>query len=327
MNGRLFVRLAGGALGLACVAALLHFSSSQVNALYLASTAHASYAGISFEYDTSLASAVTARTIPAERAGPQTPSWLLHPEYVEFEFTGYPAVGDWEPTISIYPVKSSYRELYLPEEPVDFWANGVDALRSLLRQKPDLGRSVDPRSGNQALPFLPTINAAQVNTWKRDYLGFSYGSGIRYLLEMAQDLAPASSQNTFYTYQGLSSDGKYYVSARFPAFLAAPPAPWDGSAGQTTDTYNLQVGAKIEQARGSEFKPNLDLLDGIVRSLRVDSRTAVSPPPATIPGMPATGSGNPKEWVIGLLLVAGVAGGLAGLALRSCSATPGSRQA
>src|SRR5437868_11174998 len=119
-------------LGLVAILAFFSPSSSSADTVQAASQKHVSYNGISFDYDASLAANVTVQTVPEQRAGPDTAWWMAHPEYTLFKFSGFPATGIWDPAISVFPVKSSYKYLNPPDEPVDIWRNGVDALRSLL---------------------------------------------------------------------------------------------------------------------------------------------------------------------------------------------------
>ena len=56
------------------------------------------------------------------------------------------------------------------------------------------------------------------------YLSFRNGTGIRYITHYAQDVAPYTADSFFYTYQGLTSDGKNYVSATFPLYTRCFPS-------------------------------------------------------------------------------------------------------
>ena len=47
------------------------------------------------------------------------------------------------------------------------------------------------------------------------YLDFQNGSGVRYLLSYQEESSKESSTELFYTYQGLTTDRKYYVSFVF----------------------------------------------------------------------------------------------------------------
>ncbi len=90
-----------------------------------------------------------------------------------------------------------------------------------------------------------------------------------------QALYPADQQNVFYAYQGITNDGKYYVSAIFP--IANHQLPLDGSS--TIDdwnafydhyeTYLWQVTDMLNNAAPDQFTPNMQALDALLASLQV----------------------------------------------------------
>lgn len=73
----------------------------------------------------------------------------------------------------------------------------------------------DLQSAEQ-LPFLPAFNAAQVFHVLEQRLDSEYNSGIRYLTLYAQAFVGVDNYDIFYTYQGISADGRYYISAILP---------------------------------------------------------------------------------------------------------------
>ena len=86
------------------------------------------------------------------------------------------------------------------------------------------------------LPFLPAFNAAQTFHSNEQPLTFQNGTGIRFLTQYGQAPYPVNNNSLFYTFQGLTNDGAYYVAAILPinaAFLSADgnpdtPLPADG---------------------------------------------------------------------------------------------------
>ena len=82
---------------------------------------------------------------------------------------------------------------------------------------------------------------------------------------------------TFYTFQGLSADGAWYVAAFFPVRVPfaippyTPPEPADEAAyAATCDAANAALAAALEDLPGGAFIPSLGLLDALVASLRTD---------------------------------------------------------
>ena len=66
------------------------------------------------------------------------------------------------------------------------------------------------------MPFLPLFNAAQVLHAKVEFMEFRTGKGVQYLTQFDQAPLPINNLELIYTFQGISSDGKYYIAAIFP---------------------------------------------------------------------------------------------------------------
>lgn len=107
-------------------------------------------------------------------------------------------------------------------------AVGIDKLKTIINS-PD-------QHLPENLPFLPTFNAGQVFHSNERPFAFQNGTGIRFLTQYAQAPYPVNNFSLFYTFQGLTNDGKYYVAAILPinaAFLSPDgnpdtPLPVDG---------------------------------------------------------------------------------------------------
>jgi hypothetical protein len=118
-------------------------------------------------------------------------------------------------------------------------------------------------------------------------LSFKNGQGLRFITEILTGVAPISSDQIFYYYQGITNDGAYFVSAVLPIsspFLASdgkPDAPIPSNGipfpGYTNpnataaefDTYYSAVTEKLNTAAPEEFTPTLTMLDKMVQSLQI----------------------------------------------------------
>ncbi|HEX7541208.1 MAG TPA: hypothetical protein VF352_03680, partial [Anaerolineales bacterium] len=127
------------------------------------------------------------------------------------------------------------------------------------------------------LPLLPSFNAAQIFHAQYQVLPFASGGGIRYLTEYAQYYAPVNNNDLFYTYQGLTSDGKYWVSAILPINNPILPAnAVNPPGGLSWDEFNNNYGPYItdmidqlnSQTSGS-YTPTLAALDALVTSITI----------------------------------------------------------
>lgn len=193
-----------------------------------------------------------------------------YPEHRKISFAGYP-LSDmfFEPIIRVYPV-------------AEFAAMGdvagprVTELTGMLASQP-----ADPNE----IPLLPIFNAAQIFHAKVAYLPFQNGSGVRFLTEYAQYYAPMNNRDLFYSYQGLTSDGNYWISAIFPintSYLQesydSTQVPSDGIAAPSTNspTYEADMKAyyvtmvdRLNNTPEGNFTPAIDCLDQFLASLNV----------------------------------------------------------
>lgn len=131
------------------------------------------------------------------------------------------------------------------------------------------------------LPFLPTAYAGQVLRAAVRPLAFGGGRGLRALVAYSSDVSPLSRAQVFYTFQGLTDDGKRYVSFRFPVALRELPAdPLAGEgrtvmdalnaggdrAGQVWTAYLARTARRLDALTDDA---RLTRLDAFVRSVRV----------------------------------------------------------
>jgi hypothetical protein len=216
------------------------------------------YQGIQFTYHKDLASQVVPETIPAQ-SGVDVAPWDIYPEHVIFDFTGYPVSGSMHKAqMFVYPIAD-----YIKLDPSV--QSDVDSLRNLLLEQPADG-------GSDAMPFLPRWNAGQVFHAQVRYFG---DQGVRYLTLYAQDLSPINNEAIFYTYQGFSADGQYYIAAIFPVNHPSLPATYEIPNGdydafvKDYQAYLDETTTKLEGEKTGSFLPSLDLLDRMMSSLVV----------------------------------------------------------
>lgn len=123
-----------------------------------------------------------------------------------------------------------------------------------------------------SLPFLPPFNAAQVFHVLEQRLDSEHNSGIRYLTLYSQALVGVDNYDIFYTYQGLSADGRYYIAAVLPinstllsneeltqAELETIAIDYEAYLTSMTDT--------LREVNGASLTPTLAALDAMMMSL------------------------------------------------------------
>ncbi len=221
-----------------------------------------SYEGITFSYDPTLAPAVTPATVPGLAGFPSDPDFVKYGTNIEFQFNDFVVTGNFHPPrLTVYDV-ADYTNL------APFAGEQVAALQSLLSSRP---------AAPEEIPYLPIVNAAQVVRTQVAYLDFANGSGVRFITYYAQDVSPLTNDAIFYTFQGLTSDGRYYISADFPVNASTLPATYDESAAaadydafaQNYLAYLDETIAQLDALTPTDFTPNLTLLDSLLQSLTV----------------------------------------------------------
>ncbi|MBN1451788.1 MAG: hypothetical protein JW963_12295 [Anaerolineales bacterium] len=136
----------------------------------------------------------------------------------------------------------------------------------------------------EQLPVVPFFNAQPVFAANIKTFSFQNGAGVRFLTQYAQSPAPVNNHELFYHFQGLTSDGAYYILAIFPITvpgLAETPAeaailPLAGIVypDMTAPNADMQpyYTAATNQLNGTSpdaFSPSLNQLDLLIESLKI----------------------------------------------------------
>jgi hypothetical protein len=197
----------------------------------------------------------TVAAVPASAGGPY---WEAAPQYSRVTLQGYP-VGNHllKPQIFIYPVA----DLASANENAGKIAANLQAL-------------LQTRQAGDYLPFLPLFNAQQVMHPQVQYLDFKNGNGVRFLTQFDQAPLPINNYELIYTFQGLTSDGKYYIAAVLPVTHPELPATQQVSAQQAAElndfpAYLTKTAAWLEQQPSGSFTPDLAKLDALIQSIVV----------------------------------------------------------
>jgi hypothetical protein len=184
----------------------------------------------------------------------------------------------------------------------------LERLQQLLAERPDpstLG-SIDEDAITR-MPYLPIEEAAQAIAARIQYVDTPELSGLSYVTGFRQDTFPFARDDLWYTFQGLSTDGRWYVAVSwslraegFPARISNAEARRAGRNARTWRRYIERTVATLDAAQPTGFRPSLDALDALVRSIDFDSVTQAgepSPAPTTAPSpqpsAPVTPSASP----------------------------------
>ena len=218
--------------------------------------------GVSLDY-AEVAQSATLETVPAQTAAADAPNWEGAPEFQKLTLQGY-AVADHpiQPQVFIYPV-----------------ADLAAANERMGEAAVDLKALLQSRQPGEQIPYLPLLaSAKEVLIARVDYLDFQGGSGVRFLTQAGNGLAPVNNSALVYTFQGLTSDGKYYVSAVLPVThpaLGAETTPDEEMINAITAdpgyyaSYLAEKTAWLDGQPAASFTPDLDKLDALIRSIAV----------------------------------------------------------
>lgn len=231
--------------------------------------AQVSHNRVRFSFNAALADGVSVTQYAASNGEAGMPS----PAFTEFSFDGY-SEGDYlnqaiQPRLSIYRIEDfgDYPE-YITQ---------LDDLSAILSQRPDLNAYAIANPGvldAKVLPFLPIVPASQAMRALPQYVEVGGVRGIRYLVYLVQAPNPILEGAVFYTFQGITDDGQYYVSVMLPVNTgvlpteeptAVDPNTWVAGYGD----YLADFLGRITAGGGEGFNPSLETLDALVQSVNV----------------------------------------------------------
>ncbi len=201
---------------------------------------------------------LSADTVAAVPAGADKSYWEAGPEYRRLTLEGYPITGNlFKAQIFIYPV-----------------ADLASANPAMGKVAADLQTLLKTQQAADQMPSLPLINSAQMLHAQLQYVDFKNGRGVRFLTQFAQGLVAVNNNELIYTFQGLTSDGKYYVAAVLPVSNPQLPTGSEVSDVQTKAQANYpdylsKMVTLLDQQPVESFTPDLNKLDALIRSMEV----------------------------------------------------------
>ncbi len=236
----------------------------------------ASYAGVTFSFDSVLAQSAQGAALPAVPADPNAPALGGGaPANIRFLFDNAQAQDYFDPRLPqvyVFPVAG----LKTLDPSV---AKNIEYLQKILAAK-------QPIPPGETIPVFPLIPASQVFHVQTRYLDFVNGSGVSFVTYYAQDASPLTADRIFYTFQGITLDGEWYVSVFWDVTTSALPA--DGQAAQNAlpanvtaqqyEAYLARTIATLDALPPAGFAPNLNLLNNMAQSINA---TPELEPPVT----------------------------------------------
>jgi hypothetical protein len=209
---------------------------------------------LAFFLDSELASDIQCFTAP-EASG-------VNPSYTKVVLVEYDPSGRMmQPVLSILPIQS-YKTV-LP----DIVGPDVTMLEEL---------AAGSEPGGADLPLLPVQDGRQLFFAHYKVLQFQNGTGVRFITQYNQTFVPPNSHDLFYAFQGLTSDGQYWVSVILPT---THPSLWETAGAPTSTEYktiNKDPAAYyamktdlLNTYQPRSFVPSLEEFDALVQSILV----------------------------------------------------------
>jgi hypothetical protein len=253
----------------------------------ISKTKDITYRGISFNYDALLAYEIKAETKPAYALQEKTDTGQgVVPEHIAFSFVGtYASQHEssfFSPGITVYPIAEYKKALSKSRSYVQQFEDEIQKLRALLSEQSDVKEDT--------IPFLPfEVGASQRFHAGVKYVNFKNGKGVFFLTQYNIEPALVNNEGLTYTFQGITDDNVYYVSAIFP--VTAPFLP-ESYEDESSEDYALiiptsfrrheyetfeknykiyldKVIKKLERLPSDSFQPKLTILEDLIRSLEV----------------------------------------------------------
>lgn len=222
--------------------------------------------------DVRIDAAPVARTVsgqllpPVPHVAGAEPPLNGQPARLRLRFDGEPlpaAVNPLQRQVLVYPL-AAYRALFPAGEQV-LLDQHIAALRRLLAERPEF---VD----GEEIPVLPEPEAAQAFRARIRYLRFDGGAGVAFITRYAAGAASPAGP-LVWTFQGVTDDGRYWVSVFHP--VDAPGLPGTGPP--------YVVARHLDATHADDFRPSPDTLAAVARTLRV--REPPLPAAATADGV------------------------------------------
>jgi hypothetical protein len=217
---------------------------------------------------TGLGTGASAETIDVVTDQSGAP-WDVAPAHLQLTLQGYTTETSYHvPQFFVYPAK-------------EYASANQTAAESINRLQAVLSNPTTQYT-NDVLPDVPFFNAGQVFAAQEKVLQFKGGSGLRMVTQYAQDVSPINNSGVFYHFEGLTSEGNFYLVAILPTNLPFLPAdndpasvvpaggaafPPNDASGSSFENYYKQVTGLINGSTADQFNPSLNSLDALIQSI------------------------------------------------------------
>jgi hypothetical protein len=241
-----------------------------------------SYQNVEFYYADNLATDVNAAVMPActlQQASDKPD--CAAPKHLAFTLVGFGAPQSENsfyssPNIRIYPI-AEFRKVLAISPYLQTFDVEVQSLQNLLTNK--------PARWQEKIPYLPYVDANQSFHTHLKYIKFKGGQGIGSVVRYDIERSLVQDRQLAYTFQGITNDRRYYISATFPIGAPLLNLPKDSTtklhegyrlpstvllSEQQEKKYQIylkRMQSKLEKMPADQYAPNLELLEEMISSL------------------------------------------------------------
>lgn len=236
------------------------------------------YNGVSFTHDPRAVGDAEAKTVnedqPLEMESDKPGENF--PKHIEFSF-GKDSTN--KNRIAVVPI-AEHRKMYAVSKKL---TGSFDEKHKNLRKALD---DENFRIDNE-VPFIPFYDARQTVIAKVKKIPFQNGKSLCFLTQYEQETSLVNNEGIEYYCQGITTDEKYYFLAKFPlnvSFLPKDSYPeefegyklpkilWNMSKDEVTqyEKYISKITTRINKLSPEEFEPNLNELEKIISTLKIE---------------------------------------------------------
>jgi hypothetical protein len=236
------------------------------------------FEGVSFTYDPRVFGDVKKEVVPEVKLKePDEKPDEVAPQHIRFEFEFGREYS--KARIAVFPLEG-FEDVYGVSP--DSVANMKEYIAGLRKVVNDSSFRVDGQ-----IPHLEFRDASDNFYVKVRDFDFPSGDGVLFVTHWEHGVDFVTNRNLLYRFEGITADGKYYVTAQAPVSVAFLPddSPREFEGFTEEDLmefmrnskvavakhkkYIESISTRLEKLTSSDFSPNLEKFEAIISSLKI----------------------------------------------------------
>ena len=238
------------------------------------------FEGVSFTYDPRVFGDVKKEVVPERKLEDPThkPDYVA-PKCIQFEFE-FGRKDSSNARIAVYPLDRFDDAYAISPEMVKYINDHIAGLRkALINSSFRLDHEI---------PHLEYRDAFDVLYAKVRDFDFPSGNGIIFVTYWGIEPELISNRNLIYRFEGITADGKFYVTAETPVSVAFLPDGYTeefegytydnlykGNSNSTDseariEKYRNSISKRLEKLNSTDYSPHLEKFEAIISSLKIN---------------------------------------------------------